>query len=102
MQEETYVSVPHVGTLDGTTSFVTFGAPNPANVNMCSTMYNPPVSLQPVTIVASISNADVERIADAVLRKLAQWEREATHEQTLSDLCNRKHPRHIQTTEHHQ
>ena len=80
MQEETYVSVPHVGTLDGTTSFVTFGAPNPANVNMCSTMYNPPVSLQPMTIVASISDADVGRIADAVLRKLAQREKEAAHE----------------------
>ena len=76
MQEETYVSVPHVGTLDGTT-LSTFGHANTVT-SMHSAAYSPlPVSLQPVTIVASISNADVERIADAVLRKLAQWEREA-------------------------
>ena len=76
MQEETYVSVSHVGTLDGTT-LSTFGHANTVT-SMHSAAYSPlSVPLQPVTIVASISDADVERIADAVLRKLAQWEREA-------------------------
>ena len=71
MQEETYVSVPHVGALDGTT-LSTFGHANTVP-SMCAGSYNPlPVSLQPMTIVASISDADVERIADAVLRKIEQ------------------------------
>ena len=79
MQEETYVSVPHVGTLDGTT-LSTFGHANTVT-SMHSAAYNPlSVLLQPMTIVASISDADVERIADAVLRKIAQRKKEAAHE----------------------